>query len=190
MNLLAHLWLADRTATSAAGQILGDLVKGRVERLGFDAAIDRGIRLHRRIDALSDDHPAHRALRARFGPPLRRYAGIVVDIGFDHALAKRWHDYSAEPLTGFAHRMARATLAEWPLEATVAPPPVDGLADTLVGYGKPRGIQRALTAVGRRARRRNPLSDALPALLAENVGFEARLPELLQALEQDIEANC
>ena len=71
MNLLVHLYLAERTGTSAAGQILGDMVKGRLDgRHG--AAVERGIRLHRGIDRVSDDHEAHRAMRRRFSPPLRR----------------------------------------------------------------------------------------------------------------------
>ena len=89
VNLLVHLYLAERTGTSAAGQILGDMVKGRLDgRHG--AAVERGIRLHRGIDRVSDDHEAHRAMRRRFPPPLRRYAGILVDIGFDYSLARAW----------------------------------------------------------------------------------------------------
>src|SRR5690625_4336633 len=86
MNLLAHLWLADRSHTSAAGQILGDIVKGRVSEGHFQPAVTRGIRLHRLIDSSCDAHKVHRDLRRSFSPPMRRFAGIIVDIGFDYAL--------------------------------------------------------------------------------------------------------
>ncbi|MGN8157384.1 ACP phosphodiesterase [Salinisphaera sp. RV14] len=188
MNLLVHLRLADRSNTSAAGQILGDIVKGRIDRLCFDPDTDHGIRLHRAIDSASDAHPAHRELRERFAPPLRRYAGIVVDIGFDHALARSWHEYNEEPLQTFARRMAARVADEWPAAAPVPAPDVHGFARMLVGYTGTGGIDRALTAVGRRATRRNPLPEALPALLREYPGFVSRLPILLEALDDVVVA--
>lgn len=183
MNLLVHLRLADRSDTSAAGQILGDIVKGRIDRPRFDPHTDHGIRLHRAIDSASDAHPAHRELRERFHPPLRRYAGILVDIGFDHALARSWHEYSNEPLETFALRLAARVANEWPAAAPVPAPDVNGFARMLVGYTAPGGIDRALASVGRRATRRNPLAEALPALMSEYKGFAARLPVLLAALD-------
>lgn len=189
MNLLAHLWLADRSGTSAAGQILGDVVKGRLDAPRFDARIDQGIRLHRAIDSLSDAHPAHRLLRARFHPPLRRYAGIIVDIGFDHALARHWPRYSSETLDTFTRRAAGQIRSEWPADAPIQSPDVDGFARLLSGYATYDGIERALASVGRRARRRNPLAGALPALLDEYRIFAERLPPLLAALEAEVEAR-
>lgn len=189
MNLLIHLRLADRSGTSAAGQILGDIVKGRIDRPRFDPYTDHGIRLHRTIDSTSDAHPAHRELREHFEPPLRRYAGILVDIGFDHALARRWHNYSEESLDVFARRLAARVAREWPSDAPIAAPDVDGFAAMLVGYKAPAGIERALAAVGRRATRRNPLADALPALMDEYEGLAAQLPLMLDTLDELVAAR-
>lgn len=188
MNLLAHLWLADRSDTSPAGQILGDIVKGRLaeNETQFGIAIDKGIRLHRRIDSQCDDHWIHRDLRRRFDPPLRRYAGIIVDIGFDHALACGWANYSQEPLTQFAKRAAHHIQSEWPSNAPTSAPDTMGLSRLLAGYAEPAGIERALQSVAHRLRRRNPLADALPALLNEYHAFEQGLPTLLAALEQTV----
>ncbi|WP_423824091.1 ACP phosphodiesterase [Salinisphaera sp. SPP-AMP-43] len=188
MNLLAHLWLADRSATSPAGQILGDIVKGRLaeNETRFSAAIDQGIRLHRRIDSHCDDHWIHRDLRRRFEPPLRRYAGIIVDIGLDHALARRWADFSEEPLSAFARRAGNLIEAEWPENAPDSAPDAVGLSRLITGYAEPVGIERALRSVGHRLRRRNPLADSLPALLREYHAFERGLPTLLAALEQTV----
>lgn len=187
MNLLAHFWLADHTDTSAAGQLLGDHVKGRLKDARLDPAIREGVRLHRRIDAYCDDHRVHRTLRGHFAPPLRRYAGIIVDIGLDHALARGWPGFSDEPLAQFAARMAAQVAREWPTDAPVAAPPRRGLARTLTGYADADGIERALRSVGGRLRRTNPLSDALPALMAEYADFERNLPDLLHALERHVE---
>ncbi|MDA3921612.1 MAG: ACP phosphodiesterase [Salinisphaera sp.] len=188
MNLLAHLWLADRTATSAAGQILGDMVKGRLDAPRFDPATDYGIRLHRQIDSRCDAHAAHTLLRDRFSPPLRRYAGIIVDIGFDHALARCWPDFHDMPLPVFAQQIEQQVLDEWPSDAPFAAQRMRGLGHTLARYETPAGIQRALTSVSRRLRRANPLQDALPPLLAERDLFERNVAELLSALEGHLQS--
>lgn len=184
MNLLAHLWLAERTETSAAGQILGDMIKGRLDRPVFDPAIDQGMRLHRRIDSCCDAHPSHQALRAQFAPPLRRYAGIIVDIGFDHALARNWTDFHTQSLADFAEGMETRIRSEWPADAPISADRLAGLGATLSRYRDAEGIDRALYSVSQRLRRDNPLKRALPALLAENIEFERHLPRLISTLEQ------
>ncbi|ROO34901.1 ACP phosphodiesterase [Salinisphaera orenii] len=182
MNLLVHLYLAERTGTSAAGQILGDMVKGRLDgRHG--AAVERGIRLHRGIDRVSDDHEAHRAMRRRFPPPLRRYAGILVDIGFDYSLARAWPAAMHGSLVAFAQRAQRRVIAEWPQTAPLPASRMRGLAATLAGYADPSGIQRALDSVASRLARASPVADALPAMLAERPAFDARLPDILADLD-------
>lgn len=183
MNLLAHLWLAEYTHTSAAGQLLGDLVKGRLNHSPLDSYSCQGIRLHRLIDSVSDAHPAHIALRRCFAPPLRRYAGILVDIGLDHALARHWSDYCQQDLSAFAWRINRRVVREWPSGLGYTHPAYPGLAQLLVSYSHADGIQHALNSVGRRARRTNPLAQALPALQSLSADFAQALPALLTSLQ-------
>lgn len=187
MNLLAHLWLAERSDTSAAGQMLGDIIKGR---LGCELPVDirTGIRLHRAIDGFSDAHPAHRDLRRRFEAPLRRYAGILVDIGFDYSLATAWAIYHPTPLARFAASAEHRVRREWPAAAPFPSQRMQGLATILNGYEQPAGIQRALNSVSARLKRRNPLADALPAVLAQKKAFDAALPALLTDLESHVAA--
>lgn len=192
MNWLAHLWLADRSGTSAAGQLLGDHIKGRLADQHLDDDIALGVWLHRRIDSTTDAHPAHRELRARFGPALRRYSGIIVDIGFDHALARQWPTLGTpETLEAFAHRLARDVVDGWPSDITMAPPLATSLAALLEGYAMPDGAARALRHVGKRLRRDNPLGAASTchALLAETTRFENALAPLLADLERQVMAD-
>ncbi|MES1930119.1 hypothetical protein SADO_12728 [Salinisphaera dokdonensis CL-ES53] len=183
MNLLAHLLLADRSNTSFAGQILGDEIKGWLDDR-FAPRTRHGIKLHRAIDRHSDDHALHRTLRQRFNPPLRRYAGIVVDIGLDHALARQWHRFHDESLPVFARRAQTRVITEWPDDAPFSADRLRGLSSVLVGYAQPEGIKRALDSVKRRLRRQNPVGDALPELLALNEAFDASIAPLLAELEQ------
>ncbi|GAB3686074.1 acyl carrier protein phosphodiesterase [Salinisphaera aquimarina] len=182
MNLLAHFYLAQCSGTSYAGQVLGDVVKGRLDDR-YSAAISQGIRLHRHIDRFSDDHANHLALRNRFEPPLRRYAGILVDIGFDFSLARAWPAYSDQSLATFASQTEQRVRAEWPDAAPFDNSRMQGLAGILAGYDKPEGLQRALDSVARRLRRANPVSDALPELLMQRDAFDDALPALLSDLE-------
>lgn len=180
MNLLAHLYLADLTATSAAGQLMGDMVKGSLNER-FEPQIERGIRLHRAIDGFTDSHPLTATLRRRFLPPLRRYGGILVDIGFDYCLARMWARYSDTALPQFAEHIVEQARREWPVEAPEKAPP-SALVQVLVDYQKPKGLQRALDSVDRRLTRISPLPNALPALLNEYDAFahsfDAFFPEL------------
>ena len=143
MNLLAHFLLAEHSQTSYAGQVLGDMVKGRLDTR-FPPPIRTGITLHRHIDSVSDSHPLHRAMRNRFPPPFRRYAGILVDIGFDAGIARAWPAYSDQSLADFAAQAQRRVIDEWPDAAPGEGRRMTGLAGVLSGYARDEGIQRAL----------------------------------------------
>jgi len=101
MNFLAHLVLAGDDESLRLGAMLGDFVRGSAPLQGFSPGVRTGIRLHRHIDAFTDSLPAVAALRNGFPQPFRRYAGIVIDLLFDHELARRWHLYRDETPEAF-----------------------------------------------------------------------------------------
>ena len=100
MNYLAHLYLADDTDDSLIGNLLGDFVKGRPGP-HFNDGIVAGIRLHRRIDAFADAHAVTRRSRSRIGSRMRRFAGIIIDVCYDHFLARHWSTFSDKRLAVF-----------------------------------------------------------------------------------------
>ena len=101
MNYLAHLYLSDSDPDSRVGSLMGDFVKGRVGD-DFKPSVREGILLHRKVDSFTDAHPFIRQSKARISPGFRRYAGILVDIFYDHFLATRWHQWSDVSLDEFA----------------------------------------------------------------------------------------
>jgi len=107
MNHLAHAFLARHAGDAMVGALLGDFIKGDADA-GYRADIRYEIRLHRRVDAFTDGHPAVRAAIARFAPGRRRFAGIALDLLFDHHLATRWDAHASEPLPAFTARVYRA----------------------------------------------------------------------------------
>lgn len=185
MNFLAHLWLAERSNTSFAGAILGDIVRGS-DLSAYPDDIAAGIRLHRRVDVLTDSHPRIVALRARYPQGVRRYAGILFDLVCDHALALDWQQYDSEPLPDFCLRSATAVAqaGEWFTLAGARVPDAENFSQLLLSYAEPQGIDRAIRRTAQRMRRPEHLLDAssgwgentLPAL-------RDALPPLLRDLQ-------
>lgn len=111
MNYLAHLHLGGAAPAQLLGSLYGDFVKGPLAGQ-WPAEIEAAIRLHRRIDAFTDSHPLQAEARARFPRERRRYAGILLDLFFDHCLALNWTDYADEPLAQFTGRVYQVLAAE------------------------------------------------------------------------------
>lgn len=112
MNFLAHLTLAELSATSYRGSVLGDVVKGS-ELSGFSPRVELGIRLHRRIDRYTDQAPQVLALKSALLEVRLRYRPIVIDILFDHLLARHWPALSLPPFDDFT-RNAYQRLCDYP----------------------------------------------------------------------------
>lgn len=104
VNYLAHLYLADDCDDSLIGNLLGDFVKGRPEGR-YARSIAEGIRFHRRIDSFCDAHPVTGSSRNRIGPQRRRFAGIIVDVCYDHFLARHWQRFHTRDLPDFSGRI-------------------------------------------------------------------------------------
>ncbi|MFK7857288.1 MAG: ACP phosphodiesterase [Granulosicoccus sp.] len=93
MNFLAHSLLGFNDSELVAGQFCGDFVRGS-DLSHFPEGVERGIRLHRHLDRFTDTHAALAPARAQIPDVPRRLAGIVVDVMFDHYLARRWDQVS------------------------------------------------------------------------------------------------
>ena len=101
MNFLAHLQLAGADENLRMGAILGDFVRGQAALEAFTPDVQTGILLHRHIDSYTDALPQTAALRAWFPGDFRRYAGIIIDLGMDHELARNWGRWSKQTLEAF-----------------------------------------------------------------------------------------
>ena len=184
MNFLAHLHLSDLAELPLAGAILGDVVRGRLEGR-FPAALEQSIRLHRRIDGMTDSHPAVVAARSRFPDGQRRYAGMLLDLLYDHCLALDW-PRAEEALDAFAERAAAAVRddAAWQLAAGKPATAPHRFARLLRSYRSEAGIDSAIDHVASRLRE--------PARLhAAARDWRSRMPELrveFPALLRDLES--
>lgn len=110
MNFLAHFHLAWPDEGLVLGGLEGDYVKGPL-RGTLPRDLERGIKLHRAIDAYTDGHPLIMQLRRGLPVSLRRYAGILIDLSFDHYLSRHWSHFSALPLADFNNEVYRTLTA-------------------------------------------------------------------------------
>lgn len=101
MNFLAHLCLAGGDDGLMLGGLIGDFVRGRRVLKTYPETVRDGILLHRYIDSITDQSLPVKELRARFPKEFRRYAGIVIDLAFDHELAMNWWRYMPGSLERF-----------------------------------------------------------------------------------------
>jgi acyl carrier protein phosphodiesterase len=86
MNYLAHAFFSFRQPPLLVGNLISDFVKGS-RQYHYPEEIQAGIRLHRAIDAFTDQHEATRDAKEIFRPHYRLYAGAFVDVAYDHFLA-------------------------------------------------------------------------------------------------------
>lgn len=173
MNYLAHLYLAGPEDDALIGNFLGDFVKGHVDEA--PPAYREGIALHRAVDSFTDDHPIALQSRRRVSAERRRFAGIIVDVCFDHFLARDWPRFSSQPLPAFSRRVyallesRRPDLPDRVLRAL----PHMQREDWLAGYARTEGIARALDGLSRRRPRLAPLRGSVEELLANYAGLES-----------------
>jgi acyl carrier protein phosphodiesterase len=191
VNFLAHLYLAPPTPDAWLGSLLGDFVKGPMVASGYTGEVQAAIRLHRAIDTFTDAHPAVRAAKALLTPARRRYAGILVDIYFDHFLAANWQAWHDDSLRTFADRVY-ASLAH-----PSAPVPerfgrlVPHLVaqDWLAGYATEAGIAITLERMSHRTPHAAVLAGGHEELARRHDDFAAAFAQFFPALRAHADAH-
>jgi acyl carrier protein phosphodiesterase len=171
MNHIAHFLLAPQTAHGVVGTLLADFHRGPIST-ALPPEVAGAVALHRAIDSHTDQHRATRHARALFATGPRRYAGVALDLYFDHCLAREWGQYASVPFAAFVG--ATYERLESGLAATYVPDRMRRMAramrneDWLVAYRNFEGVERALGRLNHAIRHRfgrevnlSPLADEL-----------------------------
>ncbi len=103
MNFLAHIYLSGDNDLIKIGNFMADGIRGK-QYENFPLDIQKGIVLHRAIDTYTDAHPVFRQSTKRLHTNYHHYAGVIVDVFYDHFLAKNWNLYSNEKLEDYVAR--------------------------------------------------------------------------------------
>jgi acyl carrier protein phosphodiesterase len=189
MNFLAHLYLSGKEEDVIIGNFVADAVKGNSLQK-YPEGMERGIRLHREIDHYTDRHPVFRASKNRLSPKYRMYAGVIVDLYYDHFLAKYWAEYSSEDLKQMVARTYFLLLRRFhmlpPRSRRILPFMIT--QNWLVGYRDLDSLQRVFNGMSRRTNHLSGMENAIGDLKAaydlyENE-FRGFFPEIILHIDK------
>ena len=190
MNWLAHLVLSEPTAAFRIGNLLPDLARAS-ELVNLPPEFRHGVEQHRRIDAFTDSHPIVRRSMRRVGPPFVRYAGILVDIFYDHFLSGDWASWSEVPLPAFTAEV----YASFALQRSHIPAGAYArlqqmrTQDWLCSYGRLEGVTETLRRVGLRFRKPVPLGESALVLTEHYEEFRSDFREFFPELWRHVTAR-
>lgn len=174
MNYLAHLFFSDPGEEALLGSLLGDFVKGNPSGR-FPSAVAEAIVFHRKIDSFSDSHVITRRSRDRISSSRRRFAGIIVDVCYDHFLSRHWPEFSPVDLKSFVGRFYtildknRAMLPE--RLRRILPCMIS--ENWLESYAQLNGVSEALDRITARLSRGDAFKGAVAEIEANYPGLKA-----------------
>lgn len=184
MNYLAHIYLSGNQPDITIGNFVADSIKGK-QYLSYPSEIQKGILLHRQIDTATDKHPAFRKSTKRLHEKYGHYSGIIVDIFYDHFLAKNWDDYSDTPIEDYIqtfYNLLRNNFGVLPENIQkMAPFMMKG--NWLLIYSNLEGIDRVLAGMNRRTKNRSGMHRAGEELRSSYDLFETEFKLVFKDLQ-------
>ncbi|MGV8945356.1 MAG: ACP phosphodiesterase [Lutibacter sp.] len=174
MNFLAHLFLSKNNKNILIGNFIADAIKGK-DHENYPKEIQSGILLHRAIDYYTDTHPIVRKSKRRLHERYDHYAGVIIDILYDHFLAKNWRNYSEIPLTIYAdnvYSFLQDNIETFPTEIQkLLPFMVEH--NWLVSYASLEGIEKVLIGMNKRTKGISKMDMAIGDLVQHYDEFES-----------------
>ncbi|MDP5081900.1 MAG: ACP phosphodiesterase [Winogradskyella sp.] len=183
MNFLAHIYLSGDHNLLMVGNFAADGVRGNKYKL-YPKEMQAGIKLHREIDTFTDAHPLFRKCTKRLHKGYGHYSGVIVDIFFDHFLAKNWDQYSEIPLSIFVAEFYDTLVQHKellpPRFQTLTPIMIEG--NWLLSYATIDGIQLVLNGMNRRTKGLSKMNEATEELKTHYAAFEEDFTAFFQEL--------
>ena len=188
MNYLAHLYLSGDNEMLMTGNFIGDYVKGN-KYLKFPGEIQKGIIMHRNIDTYTDLHKKFREAKKLFRPEYGLYSGIVVDLFYDHFLAKNWSHYSDITLQKFSAKAHAVLLSNF----SFLPATVQGFLPILIkkrrleSYASTEGIKKSLEAMSHYTSLPSKSKKAIQIMKSNTNFFENNFRDFMQDIIEYLE---
>ena len=174
MNFLAHIHLSGENEFIKIGNFMADGVRGK-QYENFPQEIQKGILLHRAIDTFTDAHPLFRQSTKKLHSRYHHYAGVIVDMYYDHFLAKNWSDYHPESLALYSEKFYQSLLENHSIltSKTQYLLPYMMEYNWLVNYQSVPGLEGILSQMDRRTKNQSLMRFATEELVAHYDEFEA-----------------
>lgn len=187
MNYLAHSYLSYQKTDLIIGNFIADSIRGN-QFEGLTDGIIEGIKLHRKIDVFTDTHPIYLTSKHRFSKDFDKYSGVLMDIIYDHYLAKNFEQYSTVQLQDHANSIYDLLKNNH----IYLPEPAKRFYEymtqrnILYHYSSLQGIETVLTHLSSRIRNRFELQLAIPILEKNYIEIE----EEFFIFFDDLQAFC
>lgn len=183
MNFLAHIYLSFGDDEITLGNFIADSIRGNKYK-HLPQRIQKGIILHREIDTYTDAHTIPKISSKRLHTNYSHYSRVIVDIFYDHFLAKNWHNYSATPLAIFVERFYDLLEENYELlPDNVKRMMPHMIADNWIyNYSKMEGISRVLNGMNRRTENKSKMNFAILDLEEHYPHFEKEFTSFFEEL--------
>jgi acyl carrier protein phosphodiesterase len=189
MNFLAHLYLSGENEGIIMGNFFADAVKGN-QLDHFPADVIKGIRIHREIDSYTDQHPVFLESKGRLSGTYRKFSGVIVDLYYDHFLARNWSEYSTQDLEEYVARSYKLLLRNYNLLPARSKRilPFMIAQNWLVGYSDFDKLERVFQGMSRRSRFKSGMENAVTDLKKDYSSYQAEFrkffPDLINHVRQ------
>lgn len=173
MNFLAHIFLSFGDKEITIGNFIADSIRGNKFK-HLPPRVQQGIKLHRQIDTYTDSHPIHKVSSKRLHLNYGHYSRVIVDIFYDHFLAKNWSTYSDIPLDTFVENFYVLLEDNYP----ILPDGVKRMMPSMINdnwlynYSNMDGIGRVLHGMNRRTKNKSKMNFAILDLEEHYSDFE------------------
>jgi acyl carrier protein phosphodiesterase len=173
MNFLAHIYLSGDNYLIKIGNFMADGIRGKQFK-NYPQEVQKGIVLHRAIDTFTDAHPVFRQSTKKLHSRYHHYAGVIVDVFYDHFLAKNWANYSDENLADYVNDFYQSLSDNLPIlsEKTVMMMPYMIDQNWLLSYQTIEGIDNILTQMDSRTKNQSKMRFASEELREFYTEFE------------------
>ena len=183
MNYLAHIYLSRDHELITIGNFMADHIKGNKYK-NFSEDLQKGILLHRQIDSFTDTHKIVKISKRRLNDRYGLYRGVVIDIFYDHFLAKNWKNYSEIDLPTYTQNFYDSLNRNF----DILPDKIKYMSKYLIrdnwllSYAEMDGIQKVLEGMNRRTKNRSQMYLAINDLEAHYGDFEKDFQQFFDEL--------
>lgn len=188
MNFLAHIYLSGNNDLLKIGNFMADSVRGH-RYLDYPDELRKGILLHRYIDTFTDAHPIYRKSKHRLHEKYGHYSGVIMDIVYDHYLAKNWAMYSDVALEEYAATFYELLKDNYDIltEKTQKMIPYMIARNWLVSYATLERLEMILFQMDYRTKHRANMQEAIVEIQLFNSEFEEEFTQFFEELRNHCE---
>lgn len=185
MNFLAHIYLSGDNDLLKIGNFIADSIRGH-QYENFQQEIKKGILLHRHIDSFTDAHPIYRQSKHRLHEKYGHYSGVIMDIFYDHFLAKNWSLFSDEKLEDYVEKFYLLLRENYDLlpENIKAIMPSMIARNWLLSYASIEKLQMIMFQMDHRTKNRVAMHESIVELQIYYTEFEQEFIRFFDELQQ------